>query len=227
MGYTHYWHRPRVITPSVFHAIQVDFERLILRLMDAGVELAGGLGVGPPEITDQVIRFNGLNECGHPKNEEIVIPYPSDRAEGIGPSSMALDEGSDALVTLVKHRCCNGRCSYETFSLPRSLDIELHGNPDEKGLYIDYVKTGFRPYDIAVTAALIIAKRHLKDLFIIASNGGDRQWLDARRICQSVLGYGDWFGIVEEQIVGECGDPAKKRDVVLRTLVELDPGTLA
>jgi hypothetical protein len=228
MGYTHYWDRPAVIDQGLFDAIRGDFERLILPLADAGVALAGGLGEGPPEITDQVIRFNGLDECGHPKNEELVIPYPSESAEGIGPSSTALDEGSDGLITRVKHRCCNGRCSYETLSLPRSLDMTWQRDADEQGLYIDYVKTGFRPYDVAVTSILIIAKRYLKDRFTIQSNGGDHQWADARRICQRVLGYGDWFGIVEEQIVEEWpGNPPKERDVLLRTLVELNPATLA
>jgi len=60
MGYTHYWHRPRIIAPKAFHAIRVDFERLIMPLADAGVELAGGLGDGPPEITNALVRFNGL-----------------------------------------------------------------------------------------------------------------------------------------------------------------------
>jgi len=228
MGYTHSWHRPAIIAQDIFDAIRLDFERLILPLADAGIALAGGLCEGAPEISDQVIRFNGLNECGHPTNDEIVIPYPSERAEGIGPSSTALDEGSDGLITRVKHRCCNGRCSYETFSLPRSLDLSRHRDPDEHGLYVDFVKTGFRPYDVAVTSALIIAKRYLKDRFMIASDGTDHQWADARRICQSVLGYGDWFGIVEEQIVEEWpGDPPRERDVLLRTLVELNPATLA
>ncbi len=196
-------------------------------MADAGVELAGGLGEGPPDITEQIVRFNGRTDCGHPKNEEISIPYPSEGAEGVGPNSSALDENADGVVTRVRHRCCDGRCSYETFSFPRSLDTKLHGDPDENGLYIEYVKTGFRPYDIAVTAALMIAKRHLRAGLLISSNGGDHQWADARRFCQRVLGYGDWFGIVEEKIVEEWpGNPSKRRDVLLRTLVELDPAAL-
>jgi len=228
VGYTHYWHRTEVIQQKAFQAIRADFERLLLPLADAGVELAGGLGEGAPEITGELIRFNGLDQCGHPKNEDIVIPYPSEDAEGIGSSATALDESDSGLITRVKHRCCNGRCSYETFHFPRRLKKEEHGDPDENGLYIDYVKTGFRPYDIAVTAALLIAKRHLKERFQIASNGGDCQWADARRICQRVLGYGDWFGIVEEAIVEEWpGDPPRTREVLVRTLVEVDPAALS
>src|SRR5947207_14663709 len=122
MGYTHYWYRPRVIAKDEFGSIRADFERLIIPLADAQIHLAGGLGEGSPEITDEVIRFNGLNECGHPQNEEIHIPYPSEFAEGIGPSSTAIDASSDGLTTMLKHRCCNGRCSSETLSLPMALE---------------------------------------------------------------------------------------------------------
>jgi hypothetical protein len=227
LGYTHYWHRPAVIEQDIFKAIRSDFERLILPLADNGVELAGGLGEGPPDLTDQVIRFNGLTHCRHPKNEEISIPYPTEDAEGVGPSATAIADDAESMVTRIRHRCCDGRCSYETFSVPRCLDLERR-EPDEEGRYIEFVKTGFRPYDVAATAALIIGKRHLKNSFMISSNGGDHQWADARRLCQRVLGYGDWFGIVEEQIVEEWpGNPPTKRDVLLRTLIELDPAALA
>jgi len=90
--------------------------------------------------------------------------------------------------------------------------------PDENGLHGEYVKTGFRPYDLAVTAVLLVAKHHLKDQLVIHSNGADAQWADARRLCQKVLGYGDWFGIIEEKVEEEDG-----REVTLRILVELEP----
>jgi hypothetical protein len=207
--------------------IRVDFESLILPLADDGVQLAGAGGAGPPDISVGLIRFNGLSECGHPKNHEIAVPYPLQDAEGIGPSSTAL-ANSDGLVTYLKHRTCNGSCSYETFSFPRSLDQKRHSGSVEDGLFRGYVKTGFRPYDVAVTAALIVAKRHLRDRLVIESNGGDPHWRDAKRICQGVLGYGDWFRITEEKIAENWpGDSGRAREVLLRRLVELDPATLA
>lgn len=227
MGYTHYWSRPAIIPQTVFHAIRIDFESLILPLSDGGTQLAGAGGEGPPEITEELICFNGLNNCGHPKNDEIAVPYPLGDAEGIGPGSTAVTN-ADGFVTYLKHRTCNGSCSYETFSFPRSLDGTRHSGPDKDGLFGGYVKTGFRPYDVAVTAALIVAKRHLKDQLVVEGNGGDSRWRDAKRICQRVLGYGDWFGITEEKIVAEWpGAPLRTRQAVLRRLVELDPAALA
>ena len=73
MGYTHYWHRLEVIPEDLWERIRSDFEKLILPMSDLGVGLAGGLGNGPPEITDRIICFNGIQDCGHPDNEELSI----------------------------------------------------------------------------------------------------------------------------------------------------------
>ena len=220
MGYTHYWHRPQRISDEHWQSIWRDFEALILPLSDEGVDLAGGLGEGPPEINGEVIGFNGPRECGHAKNEELVIPYPSHLAKGIGPNSSAIDGDFYGLGVTVRHRSCNGSCSFETFWFPKSMELSSHNRPDATGLYIDYVKTGFRPYDVAVTAALIVAKHYLRDQFVVNSNGADAQWLDAREICQRVLGYGEWLGIVEERFVEIWPE---EREVNLRTLVEMPP----
>jgi len=222
MGYTHYWHRPQTVPDGTWCSIRRDFGELILPLSDEGVELAGGLGEGPPEITSEEIWFNGPKACGHPVNEDLVIPYPSEAAHGIGPSATAIGRDFYGFGVTVAHRCCNGSCCYETFSLPKSIKLRPYDEPDEHGLYINFVKTAFRPYDIAVTAALLIVKRYLGHQLVVASNGGDAQWLDARRICQKVLGYGEWFGIVEEKTIEE----SPEREVTSRILIEAQPPEL-
>ena len=62
--------------------------------------------------------------------------------------------------------------------------------PETEGLVYDSNKTAFRPYDIAVTAALLIAKRYLRQQLVIHSNGADAQWADAGDLCQQHPGYG-------------------------------------
>jgi hypothetical protein len=228
MGYTHYWYRPVTIPDAVFEAIRRDFGKVILPLSDAGIEIAGGLGEGPPEITGDAIVFNGVDGCGHPLSDELVIPYPSEHAHGIGPSATAIDGSFYELGVTVKHRCCNGHCSFETFRLEKLLTSNQ--TPDENGLHCEYVKTAFRPYDVAVTCILLIAKRQLRDQFVINSNGADAQWSDAKRICQMVLGYGDWFSIMEQRIEENwqgAGGSAESREVILRTLEEIEPSKLA
>jgi hypothetical protein len=158
MGYSHYWRRPRAIPDAVFRAIRSDCEKLILPLSNNGVELAGGLGEGLPEISDDRIWFNGLNDCGHPTSNELGLVYPSEEAHGIGAASTAIDGSFHNLGVTVKHRCCGGRCSCETFLLNKTLELRPGDAPDESGLFCESVKTAFRPYDIAVTAVLLIAR---------------------------------------------------------------------
>ena len=218
MGYTHYWSRPAEIPEQCFQVIRRDLERLILPLNDAGVALADWDGTGLPQITDDLIRFNGVSDCGHPRNEDLVIPYPADEAHGIGSSGTAIVGDYYGMGVLLQHRACNGRCSCETFALERIKTLAERHSPDEDGLYVEFVKTAFRPYDIAVTAALLVAKRHLLDQFVVESNGAHAQWLDARNLCQRVLGYGDWFGIVEEEILETIPGGREPRRVRLRIL---------
>jgi len=89
--------------------------------------LADGLGAGIPEITEEVIRFNGPRECGHPRNDELIIPYPSEQAEGIGPGQTAIDGDFFGAGVTVKHRSCNGDCCYETFMFEKSMDATERG----------------------------------------------------------------------------------------------------
>jgi hypothetical protein len=219
MGYTHYWDRPQSLPWHLFGGIRADFERLILPLSDLGIDLADWDGQGTPTITEDLIRFNGVTDCGHPANEDLLIPYPTPEAQGVGPNSSAIEGDFYGWGVTVRHRSCNGHCSYETFALARNIDLSPSQDPAENGLFGEFVKTGFRPYDVAVTAALLIAKRHLGDQFLVQTNGAEPQWSDAKRLCQMVLGYGDWFGIVEDEIEEHLPGRCEPRRVLLRTLI--------
>ena len=117
-------------------------------------------------------------------------------------------------------RACGGDCSHETFALEQKLETtmkrydgttyELEAqeefcswrnqdgtrkkNPvNEIGKYFQCTKTAFKPYDLAVTAALVIAKRHLGDAIIIHSDGDMENWHEAMQLCHHFLGYGRGF----------------------------------
>jgi hypothetical protein len=82
---------------------------------------------------------------------------------------------------------------------------------------------------VAVTAVLLIAKRYMHDELIIHSDGAEPQWADAKRICQQVRGYGDWFGIVEQEIDDSYEDSnavPHTRQVVVLGLIEMRPESL-
>jgi len=159
-------------------------------IKDYGVLLAGPMGTGAPEFKSPRIAFNGSVNCGHQENSSIVIPWPSEDATGVA------TEGEDAIAgqwfagATLHTRVCNGDCSYETFAIDRVFQLEKWQEPDENGLYFDCCKTAFRPYDLAVTAVLLIARHHLGDAFQVSSDGSDRQWSDTKLLCYSRLGFG-------------------------------------
>lgn len=186
MGYCHYWEVEPEIDRDQFARIVEEFQKIVLALDDLAVRLAGPLGEGLPEIDADHIAFNGLWHCGHAKNEEIVIPFPAPDAAGIGSSVDAVEGSYFGMGTLLKHRTCDGNCSYETFRLSRQCDDTAR---IAKGRFANSCKTAFRPYDLAVQCALLIAKHHLKDEIGVWSGGTDFHWNDARRLCYLHLGY--------------------------------------
>lgn len=200
MGYTHYWYRPLQIPQSAMQAIADDFNKIILALDDTGVKLAGGLGRGLPTITAEEIWFNGSEDCGHPKNAKIVIPWPAKGAGGVNHGEPVA--GNWFAGTTLATRTCDGDCSYETVWFPADMAKEkgtyISESDTHKGLYFACCKTAFRPYDVAVTALLLIAKHYLGDGIIVSSDGEDEFWLDAKVLCYAHLGYGP-----EYQIDGE------------------------
>ncbi|MGB6692499.1 MAG: hypothetical protein WBE76_32045 [Terracidiphilus sp.] len=186
MGYCHYWEIEQQIDRDSFSLVVADVQRIVLVLDDMGVRLAGPLGEGPPEIDADHIAFNGLWTCGHARNEEIVIPFPAANAAGVGSSNNAVEGSYFGMGTLLKHRTCDGNCSYETFRLARTCDeIEKVRN----SRCSNSCKTGFRPYDLAVQCVLLIAKHHLKDRIQVRSGGSDYHWNDARLLCYVHLSY--------------------------------------
>ena len=206
MGYTHYWYRKEVIPTRIFRSIVNDFKRLVPFMAENRIKLAGGLGTGEPEINDKEIWFNGDENCGHAKNDSISIPWPSRGAGGIGDNQSAQD-GSWFAGASLETRCCNGDCSYETFVIPRIFPKDGYQSADDNGRLFACCKTAYRPYDIAVTAALIVAKHHLKDDLKVSSDGEDEHWFDAKMLCQTVLGYGIEYAMGDElkeasQLVG-------------------------
>lgn len=202
MGYTHYWYRKdREINIEDFRRIIFDFKKLIPRFDEVGVVLAGSHGKGEAVIETNQVIFNGLTNCGHPAKHELGITWPADNARGVA-NSWGEDVSSEPWYagTTVEKRTCAGDCSHETFCFPRiiSQDQESPFNyyPTEDsrvGWQFDFCKTAYKPYDLAVTAFLIIAKQYLKRSICVRSDGRAPHWADARVLCQKDLGYGDDF----------------------------------
>jgi hypothetical protein len=103
--------------------------------------LPGRPGEGLPEITLNGIVFNGLARCGHIKNEEICIPFPTPHASGIGSSINAVTDPW-FIGVLLKHRTCDGS-SFESMNFERIAE----GDCEKKlraGVWT-HAKPGFAP----------------------------------------------------------------------------------
>ena len=206
MGYTHYWYREKEIEGAAFSEIVRDFERLspLFKVLD--IQLGDGLGENTPIINEAEVLFNGLSDCGHPKNGHIALAWPSDGPKfGTAPNSEGSICGTWCAGIVLNQRTCGGDCSYETFYFPRTLPDRdkplgkiayytnggaVYRKPERVGKYFGSCKTNFRPYDLVVQVFLIIAKHHLGDRIIVTSDGKMQHWIDAAKICQNAFGYG-------------------------------------
>ena len=203
MGYTHYWYRPLEIPPDIMKKIAQDIRKLVPVLEQHGVKLADGLGRGKAEITAERIWFNGPGNCGH-EQRDLCIAWPAPGAGGVGETKDSV-EGSWFAGSTISTRCCGGDCSHETFSLPQKMGKEyLQESSDHPGLYFECCKTAFKPYDIAVTAALIVAKHYLGDQISVSSDGEEAQWFDGQMLCQTVLDYGMGYTLEKLGAVAEA-----------------------
>lgn len=181
MGYTHYWHRPAVIEPAAYAHIVRDLTEIVKTCQSLGVPLADWDGTGHPVIGPRTIRFNGVQHCHHaPQN--LGIAWPAADATGIQPHSDTA--GTWFAGRLLATRQCNGDCSHETFA----FDQDESDDPSD----FRFCKTAFKPYDLVVTAALIVIA-HYVPAVRVSSNGGSAQWDNARMLCTMVLGYGEDF----------------------------------
>lgn len=185
MGYTHYWKRGLELPKSAFAAIVRDFEALAPLFPRFGFELAGGFGIGPPRIGPDEIVFNGRRDCGH----------PADPLWSVITGEIPARTRSAARAAV--RRLCRGDCSHETFYFPRVLDPDPLSQGTD-GRYWDSTRTQYKPYDLAVACALIIARRHLKEALCVDPAGTAEQWWDAKLLCQQNLGYGLRFRLPEE-----------------------------
>jgi len=98
---------------------------------------------------------------------------------------------------MLNSRRCGGDCSHETFRVAREERKVQPWTKLVRGWRFDCCKTAYKPYDLAVTCALVILKRYLGEDIAVASDGKDANWWDAGFFCQMHLGYGQEFHLVK------------------------------
>ncbi len=205
MGYTHYYYVSQKYEAGEFASVVADFKKMLPALEHLGVKLADAFGENKPIINDDEIRFNGLSKCGHTQ-KDLGITWPAPKAKGIlkngvGTQLQQITRGNWFAGAQLESRVCGGDCSHETFSLERLGKFSPHKleGDDFKndGLIFECTKTAYKPYDLAVTVCLVIAKHHLKKGIKVSSDGEIENWEEAMQLCQHFLGYGEGFKLEE------------------------------
>lgn len=205
MGYTHYWYREKEIDAETYGKIISDFKAAMPGFKWLGLPLAGPMGKGKPIVTESEVRFNGLERCGHAQRD-LGITWPAATVKnGTAPSTELAVVGSWFAGAQLDQRTCGGDCSHETIAFDRvqvtqferrdgskwSKDPQKEGK--ERGLYFEFCKTAYKPYDLAVTIFLVIAKHYLGKRLLVSSDGEIQHWTEAVGVCNRAFGYGDEF----------------------------------
>lgn len=194
-----------------------DFKKLLPVFEKLGLKLAGGDGEGEPIINSEEVQFNGSRHCGHPENPEVVIPWPTPDAWGIG--NQEAIKGTWFAGVMLNARVCNGDCSYEGFYFPRALREKTFPREYNGEIYYsDFCKTAYRPYDLAVITFLIIAKHHLRNNIIVHSDGTLENWRDGMALVHETLGYGDTFTLDEDVVLKDYVPPEERKPENLERL---------
>ena len=206
MGYSHRFVVDKTLDPENFLKLVQDFRKIVKPLEHLGVKLAGPLGEGDPSLDDDYIGFNGVKNCGHQKrNMGLMSPAPG--SKGIANPRQADQEVIETMGyngSKTNTRVCDGECSYESFTLEQEKRLGYQSPESRaKSRIFDSTKTNYKPYDLAVTACLIIAKHHLRDQIDITTDGKQENWDDARMVCQHFLGYGQDIGLNQKRYLIE------------------------
>jgi hypothetical protein len=188
MGYTHYWYRKVTFPAKEFENAAAICAQACYRL---GIPLADWDGASTATFTAKEICFNGISACGHAPNSGIGIAWPAPNANGIAQPAESVESGEWFAGALLSKRTCDGDCSHESFLVPRVLKPESWQERKENGLYFQFCKTAFKPYDLAVQVCLLILARYLGPSAIkVSSDGHESEWSDARQFCQRFYGFG-------------------------------------
>lgn len=191
MGFGHYWARPAELPQEPF-AKAVEEIRLVLdTLSGRGVKLAGPVGIGKPELTRRTVAFNGEAACGH-RYRHLENAWPSPTATGIDADPWAsplTGPWSSGEVPQIETRTCGGSCAAKPFVMDAHYLKQEGEQAEGDGLYYSHCETGFKPYDLAVTASLIRFKEHLGPALSVWSDGQEHAFEDAKRLCRELFGW--------------------------------------
>lgn len=198
MGYSHMWSRTLELDRESFDRAVEDVQIILSRCRDMGLRIAGPSGAGKPELSSDTIAFNGAAACGH-RYRDLGKPWASPTASGVEDREPPYDPNADAGMwysgPLLETRVCGGNCAAEPFLLDRKYIIRDWERQGAGGHFDSSCETHFKPYDLAVTAALIRIKERVGDAMTVSSENPEHGFTDAKRLCRELFGWGSRFEI--------------------------------
>ncbi len=154
---------------------------------------ANAKGVGMVALKESDVKENKLEGITNKDGQMMVLT--GDPLEWVKNSDVS---GSWFAGAKLDTRACSGDCSHETFYFPQAdKNQDCQERRGKHKLFFNCTKTAYKPYDLAVICALIIAKQHLGEKIKVGSDGDINQWADGMAICEKILGYGLAFSLDE------------------------------
>lgn len=193
MPYTHMWRRAPALNKSGFAKLVEDVKLIFERAAELGIKVAGPTGHGKPEVSGGTIAFNGAKDCGH-RFYDFGEPWPTQEAEGVFNDQAVAELPYWSGEHLNTRTCHGGSCAQGAFVLDRVF-MEKHWTQLDKGGYFCKCETQFKPYDLIVTAVLVRVKEHLSDEVFVSSDGQERAFEDAKRLCRELFGWARYFQV--------------------------------
>ncbi len=194
MAYTHYWSRIPEFDMADFDKAAKDIRILFARAREMGIQIAGPMGKGLPELTENTIAFNGAADCGH-RYRDLGKPFAAENATGVEEKEPPYDSEAAPYYSgpYLDTRVCGGSCAAGPFVLDRVYLVRDWERRQEDGFYDCDCETHFKPYDLIVTAALIRLKQHLAKGIKISSENPEGGFEDAKRLCRELFGWSSGF----------------------------------
>jgi hypothetical protein len=196
VNYAHYWRRSPELDRAAFTNAVEDTKLIFAKAKELGIHLAGPIGQGHPDATDFAIAFNGSKECGH-RYMDLGKPWPSKTAEGVEATPTPIS-GPWFSGAMLETRVCGGCCAGGSFIVDRNFLVRPWDQL-EQGRYFSYCETDFKPYDLIVTAILIRLKERLGDQIVISSDGLERGFEDAKKLCRELFGWASRFELEPQE----------------------------
>jgi len=220
VSYAHHYAVKETLDPEAFEAFRKDVAKLLRAARELDLRICGPTGTGAPTVAKKTVSFNGERFCGHPARK-LGIPWPAADARGIttayetrperpDPTNATVGSAvlgypqplaNDADVAgiwpggvLLKGRTCDGCCAAEAFTLRQSYKgvTTVH---KENGWVFDGCATNFRPFDVIVTASLLLARHHFKHDIRVETNGLPAHWLEGYALVRSLFPQYDLGGV--------------------------------